>query len=403
MKRLEKQIVAYTSACHGLVHIFELTFGVVLLGIAVEFGVGLFIMGILANIFGFAFGVTALPSGYLADRMSERWLLIMCCLGMGAASIAVGLSPNVYLLGAALFALGVAIGILHPTGAAFVARISPHRGQGFGYFGIGGNLGIALGPIMAGVIASALGWRASYFIFAIPAIFLGVLFYLSGRMQLPSSEAASTQAITEKVSLRPFILLLILVFAAQVLNGFIYRGMVTFLPAYLAERTNFSFLGLDSLFVAGSLTTFALIFGVGGMFLSGYLSDRKRPEALAVLIALLNIPVLMLIGNASGLMLIIFASTFAFIHFMGQPVYNSLVAEYSPNEWRGRMYGISFFCAFGFGSFSTSLLGYIAEKLDTNWVFWVIAGFQLLVLLMSIALVIKARAAQARLANGRIL
>ena len=34
MKKLEKQIVAYTSVCHALDHILELTYGVVLIGIA---------------------------------------------------------------------------------------------------------------------------------------------------------------------------------------------------------------------------------------------------------------------------------------------------------------------------------------------------------------------------------
>ena len=135
---------------------------------------------------------------------------------------------------------------------------------------------------------------------------------------------------------------------------------------------NFSLLGVDSLLIAGSLTTIALIFGVGGILLSGYLVDRKRPEILAVLIALVCIPLLLLMGTSEGLMLIIFTAAFAFVYFMGQPVYNSLVADYSPNKWRGRMFGISFFCAFGFGSFSASLLGYVAEKLSTNWIFWVI-------------------------------
>jgi len=90
-------------------------------------------------------------------------------------------------------------------------------------------------------------------------------------------------------------------------------------------------------------------------------------------------------------MLIIFTAAFAFVYFMGQPVYNSLVADYSPNNWRGRMFGISFFCSFGFGSFSASLLGYVAEKLSTNWIFWVIAGFQLLVLVLAITLYIVYR------------
>ena len=137
MQKFEKRAIVYTSACHGMVHIFELTYGTVLIGISQEFGASLLVLGVLANVFGFAFGATALPSGYLADRMNEKHLLIICCLGMAISSIAVGLAPNIYVLGVALMVLGLAMGIYHPTGTAFIARVVAQRGLGFGYIGVG--------------------------------------------------------------------------------------------------------------------------------------------------------------------------------------------------------------------------------------------------------------------------
>jgi hypothetical protein len=57
---------------------------------------------------------------------------------------------------------------------------------------------------------------------------------------------------------------------------------------------------------------------------------------------------------------------------------HSIVADYSPVAWRGRSYGISFFCSFGIGSFSATFLGYIAERSNTSWIFghhgWHLAG-----------------------------
>jgi len=391
MRKFEKQAIALTSICHGMVHVLELTFGIVLISIADEFGTGLFTFGILANVFGLAFGLTALPSGYLADRMSERRLLILCCLGMGLSSIAVGLSPDVLLLGVALSLLGVSLGILHPTGSTFVARIASQRGQGFGYFGIGGNLGVALGPLLAGVIASAFGWRASYLIFSIPALLLGAMFFLTLQTETSSKEQSSTLINRDDASLRPVILFLVMVFFAQAMNGLIYRGVVTFLPSYMAERATLGFLNVDGLLLAGSFTTIALIFGVAGIFLGGYLSDRIRPEILALMIALILTPLLLMMGSSYGPMLIVNASAFAFVFFMGQPVYNFMVADYSPDGWRGRMYGLSFFSAFGLGSFSATLLGYIAEKIDTKWIFWTLAGFELVVFMSTIVLLVKTR------------
>ncbi|HUV56578.1 MAG TPA: MFS transporter [Dehalococcoidales bacterium] len=388
--KLEQKAIAYTSACHGLVHVLELTYGAVLIGIAQEFGASLLVLGVLANIFGFAFGVTALPSGYLADRMSERHLLMVCCLGMAAASIAIGLSPNIYMLGAALLVLGLALGIYHPTGAAFITRITTHRGLGFGYLGIGGSIGVAAGPILAGAIASFWGWRASYFVFAVPALFLALMFYLFARTEIPVIKQSTAESGTKNVSLRPFLLPLALIFCIQVLNGFIYRGIVTFLPLYFGERIQFTFLNMDSLLIAGAFTTIALIFGVGGQFLGGNLAERRHRESLALIITLIVTPLLVAIASSSGLPLLGVAIVFALFYFMGQPIFNCLVADYCPPSWRGRMFGISFFCVFGVGSFSAPLLGYIADRFGTSWVFMVSAGFSLLAVICAVFLLVRA-------------
>ena len=390
MEKFEKQVVGYTSVCHGLVHILELTYGAVLIGIAQDFRASLFILGVLANVMGFAFGAMSLPTGFLADRMSERNLLIFCCLGMGVSSVVIGLSPNIYGLGAGLLALGLALGIYHPTSAAFIARVVTQRSLGFGYQGIGGNIGLALGPILAGIIAAFMGWRAAYLIFAIPPLLLAAVFFFTMRADKPNIQLSTDQVGGVETSWRPVIIALVIICTAQVLNGFIYRGLVTFLPLYLSQRINVSILNLDPVLIAGSFTTVALIFGVGGQFLGGYLSEHRRPDDIAFGLALLAVPLLLAVGNSQGMVLMLSAAGFAFFHFMTQPVYNSLLANYTPAHWRGRMFGIYFFCMYGIGSFSASMLGYVADQLGLSWVFVVSAGFGLLVLVCTTLLLVRA-------------
>jgi MFS family permease len=371
-------------------HILELTYGAVLIGIAQEFGVGPFVLGLLANIAGFAFGAMALPSGFLADRFSERRLLMFYCIGTGIASIAVGLSPNIYILGVALTILGLALGIYHPVGSAYVARVVKKRGLGFGYLGIGGNLGVALAPILAGSIAALLGWRAPYIIFAIPTIFLAVLLRSFSQAETAVEPQPTVTTVHERTHIQSIIPPLVFVFCIQVLTGFIYRGVVTFLPLYLSQRLHFTFFGLGGMALAGSFTTVALIFGVAGQYLGGYLSERIRREGLVVMVAVMTTPLLVIMGNSEELALMFAASAFAFFYFMGQPIINSLIADYSPAAWRGRSFGIAFFSGFGLGSFSGSILGYIAERLGTNWVFTASAGVELVLLVFAVVLLVRA-------------
>ena len=174
------------------------------------------------------------------------------------------------------------------------------------------------------------------------------------------------------------------------MNGFVCRGLITFLPLYLSQRLHFAFFHLDSMALAGSFTTVALIFGVFGQFLGGYLSERRRREVLALVVAIVAAPLLLLMGNSEGLMLMLAAISFAFFHFMGQPIYNNLIADYSPASWRGRSYGIFYFCNFGLGSFSATLLGYTAEQFGTNWVFIAMAGIALITLVCTVVLLVRA-------------
>ncbi|MFW6150042.1 MAG: MFS transporter [Chloroflexota bacterium] len=390
MNEFEKRAIVYACACHALIHILELTYGTVLAGIREEFGAGFLLSGVLANVFGFAFGFAALPVGVLADRLDERRLLMFCSLGMGLASIGIGLAPNTYALGAALLLLGLALGIFHPVSSAFVARVIRNRGMGYAYLGVGGNIGLAAGPILAGSIASLWGWRASYLVFAVPALVLAVLFRSFSRAELgPGIEPRATEG-AGKGELRAYAIPLSLILFGAVMNGFIYRGAMTFLPVYLSERVAVGVFDLDMLFVAGSFTTLALLFGVLGQFLGGSLSEKRRREVVALLSATATVPLLLVVSFTTEAPLMLGAAGFAFFHFMGQPVYNALVADYSPAHWRGRLFGIYFFCTFGVGSFSATLLGYVAEAYGMEQVFTTSAGFGVLVALATAILLVRA-------------
>jgi len=192
-------------------------------------------------------------------------------------------------------------------------------------------------------------------------------------------------------SLRPFLAPLVVVVLLGVLNGLIYRGVVTFLPTHLSENVHLGAAGIDSVMLAGSFTTVALLFGVAGQFLGGYLSDRRSREKLALLATAISVPALAAVWGFGGLLLLGSAALFAFFHFMSQPVFNALVADYSPDLWRGRVYGVYFFCAFGVGSFSAGPLGYAAEQHGVETVFLICAAIGALATLCTVLLVLKTR------------
>lgn len=387
----EKRGITYAAVYHGLVHTIELAYGVVLIAVADELGVTLLVLGVVANVFGLAYGITSLPVGVLADRVSATRLLGFSSIMMGIAAVVVSLSQGTTALGAGLCVLGVALGVFHPVANAFVSRVATRVGMGFAYVGIGGNLGIALGPIIVGTIAAGAGWRTAYAAMALPCVVLGVLFLRFHDGEDSSSSNAPKHLDSAPATLRQFLGPLVVVMVLGVLNGLIYRAVVTFLPTHLGENVHLGIAGMDAVMLAGSFTTFALLFGVVGQFIGGWLCDRWSSEAIVLVSVALTVPALMAVWMLGDASLLAAAALFAFFHFMTQPVFNALIAAYTPVLWRGRIFGLYFFVSIALGSFSATGLGYFAETRGIETVFLGCAALALAAAVASVPLVIWAR------------
>ena len=387
-RRLSAQgrLILYTALAHGLVHTVELTYAALLLRIGDEFGQGEFVLGVVANAFAFTFGASALPAGLLVDRLGSRRVITFTFLAASASAFLVGISPSTAVLGVFLGLLGLSIGLYHPAGLSLIAQGAAQRGLALGYHGVAGNLGIALAPALATGLAAAIDWRAAYFFLA--ALCLGLVALLQaihlpeGGRPAPAEGRAPAPPTSAGASLLP----LVLVYGVFVLNGFIYRGSLTFLPAHIEEKVHISLWGIDESAVAGSLTTVALLAGAAGQYFGGNLAQRHALERVAPPLALALVPALLLMGVSGGLALVAASAAFVFFNFSGQPVYTSLIAEYSPRGAVGRSYGISFFAAFGLGSSAASVAGFFAEQWGTSSVFPVLAGFALLSLSLAVAI-----------------
>ena len=117
----ERALVLTISGVHALVHTIELAYAALLLRIEAEFGTDLLLLGVLANVAGFAFGLGALPAGFLVDRLGSMRVLRLTLIGASGAAMLVAASPSELALGATLALLGVRHralppGRIHPLG-----------------------------------------------------------------------------------------------------------------------------------------------------------------------------------------------------------------------------------------------------------------------------------------------
>jgi len=377
MTREERKIIGVTTASHGLNHGFILIFSAVLPMLQREFDTNYFQLGLIGNVCFFAFGLGSLPAGILADHFGSRRLISLYLFGAGLSSFLVAFSGSLVAFGVFIGMVGLFCSTYHPASNALISRGIQKKGKGFAIHGISGSLGVALTPLVAGLLASALGWKTTYAIFGVAGVAVGMASLTLQESPQRDPKGATRERISQEEGRASF-LPLIVFFASSVTIGLCYRGVLTFLPTYMAQKVQIDFLPIGGVALGGTISTIALLFGTIGQYIGGTLSDRHLPEKVYFGAHLLGAPFLFLVGLSTNLVLVLSALAYAFFYFSTQPTQSHLVARYTGVRFRGAGYGILFFLTFGVGSFASALSGYVADLFGLEWVFYIM-GFVFLV------------------------
>ena len=142
--------LAFTCVGHSYSHLFMLLYATVVLALEDEFARSFGELLTLSFPGFVAFGVCALPAGWLGDRWSASGMMVIFFVGTGVATMLTGLASTTFELGAGLTLIGVFASIYHPVGIAWVVRHAVKRGKALGINGLFGNLGIAGAALVAG-------------------------------------------------------------------------------------------------------------------------------------------------------------------------------------------------------------------------------------------------------------
>jgi len=396
MSSKPKSILAAAVASHALTHVAELTFPATALLVTLEFfgqKEGYSQIGFATFISALLFGVSALPSGWLVDRLGARRILLTFLFGTGLSLAALSLMPGFASFTVALAGLGFFSGLYHPAGATMITLGMDSHGRAMGAHGMGGNLGLALTPFFAAGLAGLLGWRGAYAALSVLPLGLGLWVLLSGL----SVTADSDEEIFEPGELKPGAgglihpAALAILFVMAVFNGMTYRGLMTFLPAYFAERVKMGWLPVTDVTVGGAMTTAILLLGVLGQFIGGNLADRLKKEKFFTAIFFLAAPVLLLVGVTRGPLLVAVTGGFALLYFMNQPVGNSMLPRYTSQRVRGMVFGLFFFVNFGAGSVMSWIAGVVGDRFELSDIFTMFAACLLAAGLIGIGLVKRTR------------
>jgi MFS transporter, FSR family, fosmidomycin resistance protein len=390
------RLVLLVSCAHALVHVYELAFSSVEQLVATDFHVGTATTGELARNFRLPFGLLAIVTGLLTDWLGARRMLIVYLAGSGLASLAISQSSSLYSLGWTLFLLGSFASIYHPAGLALISQQTSlaNRPRALGLHGIFGSLGIGGAPFLAGSLLPLMhdSWRDYYLILTLPGILLAIVFILRLKPVVPDdapqssfqkeSEPTAARDVHPEDHARWGSFALLTIFGA--LSGFIYAPFVTFLPRYI-HGAKITIGSLSPSATWNFVSGLVLLLGMLGQYTAGRIAKPHALEPLLAKILFMNAPLLAWMAVAEGATRVLAAGLFALVHFMNQPVYNSLIASYTPRKWRSLAYGFSFMTSFGVGSLGPWAIGNI-PSVQTGY--YILAGVALSAALVAVVLAI---------------
>jgi MFS family permease len=125
-------------------------------------------IGILAALYPATWGVGQLFTGALSDRLGRKWLIVggMWIQAVGIAFVILAHGFVGFAIGCAL--LGVGTAMVYPTLLAAIGDVAhpSWRASSVGVYRFWRDLGYAIGALIAGITADALGLSAAMWLVA---------------------------------------------------------------------------------------------------------------------------------------------------------------------------------------------------------------------------------------------
>jgi len=342
----------FSSIGHTYSHLFQPLYYVAVLTLEDELGLTHGEAIQLAVLGGMLFGFAAPAAGWLGDRFGAVPMMALYYIGTGASMVLTGFANSSWQIMVALALTGLCASIYHPVGIAWLIRNAKNRGTALGINGIFGGLGPAIAALTAGTIITLMGWRAVFIIPGVLILVTGVAFILlvsRGVIIESKTDRAPTPPSEKGSALRVYAVLAF----SMLCTGVIYQATQAGLPKAFQMR-------LEDLFsggVFGISTLVAAVFFIAGLmqFVGGWLVDRVSPKLVYISAFAVQVPLLILLANAAGPMVIVVAVLMISASNGSLPAENVILARYIPPARRALAFGCKFIVAIGFSALGIQL------------------------------------------------
>ncbi len=386
---------------HFFDHFFTLIFATVAaLALSREWGLGYAELLVYATPGFFAFGLFALPAGWLADRWNREGMMVVFFIGIGLSSVAAGFVQTPLQMGAALFVIGIFGAIYHPVGLAIVTTAWKNIGMRIAVNGVWGNLGVACAALVTGFFIDNGGWRAA---FVIPGLLCVATGFAYAWLRWAEVRAAPVHRAKVAAGSRPAALppdykavlvrVSAIVFITAAISSIVFQSTTFALPKIFDERLQGIASALADAWTAGGaggkgdvatmVGMFAfIVFAVASMaqLVAGKLLDTYSPRAIFMGAAVIQVVFFAAMPGLQDGMALAVALGFMLGAFGQIPINDFLIGKMASGEFRARIYAVRYVVSFTVLALTLPFVAVVYDNWGFDTLFHVLAFAALLIL-----------------------
>lgn len=315
------------------------------------------VAGLIVGLFTLSAVLTRPWSGNLLDRKGRKIVLVAGILVFLFSSVSYNWAYMIWALLALRVVHGAGWGFTTTAAGTIAADVIPasRRAEGMGYYGISTTIAMSIGPALGLFIVKQYSFTVLFWVsagFAMAGLLTGLIINYEG-IDAGGRGKTVKGVVIERSAVPPA---LVLFFIALT-----YGGVVSFLPAYAAER------GIAN--IGPFFTVYAVVLLLSRPVM-GKLADRYGAGPLLVPGISLVIAALFSLMAAKSLAMFLVAAVLYGVAFGAvQPVLNAVTITLAPIERRGAA-NATFFSAMDLGiGLGAVTLGALSQKVGYSFMY----------------------------------
>jgi MFS family permease len=339
-----------------------------------KFNIGMTDVGKLFALFSLSGFIGSALGGAMTDRMGRRGVLIFSLIASSASAVLLGLANSIAMFAFLSITVGIMASVGHPAHNAIVADVLPpeKRAQGYGIIRVIFNLSVVIGPVIGGFLASQ-NYLLIFIADAIISLICAVIIFAAMPETKPEAHPnAKPETVAQtfggygKVFRDAAFMAFMFVTTLQVI---VYMNMNTTLGVFLRDEHSIPTSGYG--WILSLNAAMVVLFQI---WLTRRMEGYKPMIMMALGSAFYAVGFAMYGFTSTYFMFIIAMVIITIGEMIVSPVAQSIVADFAPEEMRGRYMAVSGFSwaiPFAVGPY---LAGLIMDG-PRPYMLWYAAGF----------------------------